>query len=244
MTIFGNFFEKNENFWQFFDSQTAIFRRVSLAISYHFIVFQVLGNDYWEQNICGEGVDQDSSQVDNYLACPHCQLIVLEKNLPAHSNSCLADRADDSNESRNSKISPFINLVSDDDDYEMEDPVVKIELSNAELSKCQSFGGEDYSMPLAEEKLDLDSLSTINHNTCNSYIKRKSQKRKRWSEEEEAVIFDEFKTHLVDRRNPRNSEIIAAQEKHDVLKQRSVPIIKTKINNIILGKNKNFSKEN
>ena len=45
-----------------------------------------------------------------------------------------------------------------------------------------------------------------------------------------------LKNHILRKCNPSVVEIKAAQEKCQVLKQRSVAMIKSKINNMILGK--------
>ena len=65
-----------------------------------------------------------------------------------------------------------------------------------------------------------------------SHIKR------RWNDEEEISIAREFKQHIIEKRNPSAAEIMALQEKYPILKERSIPVIKTKINNMILGKSK------
>ena len=114
---------------------------------------------------------------------------------------------------------------------------------------------EDYlDMPLpvdADKENDSDSESekSIELETCNERINESNQnhidepvqkitthKRKRWSSEEEAHIMAEFGHHIKEKRNPSASEIKTAQEKYSLLKERSAPMIRSKINNIILGK--------
>ena len=63
-----------------------------------------------------------------------------------------------------------------------------------------------------------------------------SRKRKRWDANEENILFKAFKSSFEKRQNPSVSEIIAAQNKFSELKNRSVPVIKSKVNNILLGK--------
>ena len=62
------------------------------------------------------------------------------------------------------------------------------------------------------------------------------RKRKRWDANEENVLFKAFKSCFEHKKNPSNNEIITAQKKFSVLKNRSLPVIKSKINNILLGK--------
>ena len=67
-------------------------------------------------------------------------------------------------------------------------------------------------------------------------LKLKNKKRKRWTPEEEKLIMSEFSSHISNKQNPTSGEIKTAQNKHSLLKERPVPVIRSKINNIILGK--------
>ena len=64
----------------------------------------------------------------------------------------------------------------------------------------------------------------------------KIQPRKKWNPEEEASIVSEFTNHIRTKCTPSANEIRKAQEKYPCLKNRSIAVIKTKVNNIILGK--------
>lgn len=61
-------------------------------------------------------------------------------------------------------------------------------------------------------------------------------KRKRWTMEEENDLMKEFKVHITEKRNPNTKEIKCAMKKYHSLKERSEAVIRSKINNIILGK--------
>ena len=131
------------------------------------------------------------------------------------------------------------------------------------LSSC-SF--EDLPMPLVEEENDLETVATIDevvetdnealsetsipvgneitrksaligsHNKASPPKQTKIHKRKRWDAEEESNIMAAFSNHIVTKCNPSAAEIKTAQQKYPLLKKRSVVIIRSKINNIILGK--------
>ncbi len=67
-------------------------------------------------------------------------------------------------------------------------------------------------------------------------VKKRVQPRKKWDEKEEACLFEEFKDNISSKSNPSSSDIRRAQDKHPCLKDRSIAVIKSKVNNIILGK--------
>ena len=65
---------------------------------------------------------------------------------------------------------------------------------------------------------------------------KKPHTRKRWDAKEEACISAAFKEQIDAKLNPSGCEIKLAQEKYPYLRERSIPTIKAKVNNIILGK--------
>ena len=65
---------------------------------------------------------------------------------------------------------------------------------------------------------------------------RRVKEKKRWNEEEISCLLTEFKEHISAKRNPSFIEIREAQNKFPCLKQRACTVIKSQVNNIILGK--------
>ena len=61
-------------------------------------------------------------------------------------------------------------------------------------------------------------------------------KEKKWDENEEACLYVEFKENISRKSTPSHSDIRRAQDIHPCLKDRSIAVIKSKVNNIILGK--------
>ena len=68
------------------------------------------------------------------------------------------------------------------------------------------------------------------------YKQKKFDQRKRWTAEEETIIAAEFKNNFIEKRNPSAGEIKSLYEKYPIMKERSVAVVRVKINNIILGK--------
>ena len=60
--------------------------------------------------------------------------------------------------------------------------------------------------------------------------------RKRWTPEENNILFNEFKEYIESKRDPSTEQIKDVLVKFPSLKERSVPQIKAKLNNIKLGK--------
>ena len=125
--------------------------------------------------------------------------------------------------------------------------------SGKNLSSC-SF--DDLPVPLVQEEDNLDDLvselesdpdSETETETCPKrvlqakpidvpYKQKKFDHRKRWSAEEETIIAAEFKNNFIEKCNPSAEEIKTLYEKYPIMKERSVAVIRAKINNIILGK--------
>lgn len=66
--------------------------------------------------------------------------------------------------------------------------------------------------------------------------KAKGIKRKRWTQEEEKDLISAFKQQISERKNVKTDEIEAARKKFKSLNDRSEAVIRSKVNNIILGK--------
>lgn len=60
--------------------------------------------------------------------------------------------------------------------------------------------------------------------------------RKRWTTEEEKILLCAFKGHIDLKTNPSMDEIRKAQDQYPCLRERSIAVIKSKLNNIKLGK--------
>ena len=68
------------------------------------------------------------------------------------------------------------------------------------------------------------------------FVKKRNPPRKKWDENEEACLYAEFKDNISRKSNPSNSDIKRAQAIHPCLNDRTIAVIKSKVNNIILGK--------
>ncbi|RUS79500.1 hypothetical protein EGW08_012732 [Elysia chlorotica] len=138
-----------------------------------------------------------------------------------------------------------------------------IALENGQMSK---FAGRTLAsctieeLPAAEEEENSDNSESRSDSVSKEGseqsdieqrkgVKRKSQEqednnkfrcgphpRKRWDENEEKTLFLAFKESIDLKRNPTAVQIKKAQEKYPCLKLRSVAVIRSKINNINLGK--------
>ena len=67
-------------------------------------------------------------------------------------------------------------------------------------------------------------------------VSKKITPRKRWTFEENSILFKEFEEFIESKRDPPTEMINDVLEKFPSLKGRSVPQVKTKLNNIKLGK--------
>ena len=67
-------------------------------------------------------------------------------------------------------------------------------------------------------------------------VSKKRTPRKRWTFEENSILFKEFEEFIESKRDPPTEMINDVLEKFPSLKGRSVPQVKTKLNNIKLGK--------
>lgn len=63
-------------------------------------------------------------------------------------------------------------------------------------------------------------------------------KRKKWTSEEERELSNAFGIQIQSKSNITTSEIRNAQKKFRLLSERSEAVIRSKLNNIILGKSK------
>jgi hypothetical protein len=63
-------------------------------------------------------------------------------------------------------------------------------------------------------------------------------KRKRWTEEEERELAQAFSRQIEEKSTLSTSDIRNAQKRSKILSNRSEAVIRSKINNIVLGKTK------
>ena len=89
---------------------------------------------------------------------------------------------------------------------------------------------------LTETSTDDVSSTTVISEGNLPRVQAPPRKRKRWDANEESILIKAFRSSFERSKNPSLSEITEAQNKYPVLKSRSAPVIKTKINNILLGK--------
>ena len=92
----------------------------------------------------------------------------------------------------------------------------------------------------------MECDSTSNIATTSQNVKKIPHTRKRWDSNEESILYRHFQEEIRNKTNPNTDKIRKVQQENSCLKNRSVAVIKSKINNIILGKCKaSFSdKEN
>ena len=118
-------------------------------------------------------------------------------------------------------------LVEDEDEISPEPDIIAENASDAE---SDSVGRSDArKRPLETEDISEPEAVPVQKKLCT---------RKRWTPDEEASLATGFQINLREKRNPSSKEIKAVQNNCPLLKKRSVAMIRTKINNVMLGKSK------
>lgn len=119
-------------------------------------------------------------------------------------------------------------LVEDEDEISPEPVIIAENASDVESDDDTALERRDArKRPLETE--DISEALPVQKKLCT---------RKRWTPDEEASLARGFQINLREKRNPSSKEIKEIQNKCPLLKERSVAMIRTKINNIILGKSK------
>lgn len=115
----------------------------------------------------------------------------------------------------------------------------KLMASHTEVTKELSMtGDEDKNNHLGSEyEFSSDESDESYHEIVKKKTKKSKISRTRWTDQENEIVFRYFKTHIQQKINPKTYEILELKKKYPQL-NRTVNVIRTKINNYIKNKQK------
>lgn len=113
--------------------------------------------------------------------------------------------------------------------YPNGDPNEANEVENVQLEENQM----DTDTETYKDQMDIDIETQIPQ-----IPKSKGIKRKKWTSEEERELSNAFGVQIQSKSNIKTADIRNAQKKFKFLSERSEAVIRSKLNNIILGKSK------